>query len=272
MYLQNGRMTAVWLTVLFGLLVIGVAAQNALTTLGIKETDARQQMVWALSDGHVPWYGAAKVFKAADAATRAKLVQSAMAWAKACVQSASFKADYDKQREADKPAPLQPKGSVEEEMAKQRAERRKGVEDMKKNLEQTTPEMRKSMEATFKQIEDQNSKMEADPRMTAMIRQSMEMQRVNEEKAYQERIKAHEKRFPADPKILIVQRLQQFLEVTKDVDFNAKLVPSGKKMKFQDPRCEGKSENWKLCFRAGKEAVEAARAFATSWLKEIQSK
>jgi len=41
-------------------------------------------------------------------------------------------------------------------------------------------------------------------------------------------------------------------------------------MKFADPKYEAKSGGWKLCYRAGKESVEAARAFAQTWLKGLR--
>ena len=40
-------------------------------------------------------------------------------------------------------------------------------------------------------------------------------------------------------------------------------------MKFANPAYEQKPTEWKLCFRAGREPVEAAKALATAWLKEI---
>jgi hypothetical protein len=43
-------------------------------------------------------------------------------------------------------------------------------------------------------------------------------------------------------------------------------------MKFVEGAYESKPGNWKLCYRAGKPAVEAARAFAASWIKEIRGK
>jgi len=264
--------TGLAVLLLCGFHIMVTAQQNALITLGVSEANAKQQTVSSLVDGRVPVSQAARAFRALDSAVRAEIVQSVLAWAKAYTESAVFRADYAKQRDADKPTPLQPKVSVDDELAKQKAERRKNLEEMKKNLDKMAPDLRKSMEAMIKQTEEQYAKMDADPQMTAMMRQGIEMQRAAEEKSYQERVQAHEKRFPADPSVLIAQRLQQFLDVSKDVDFSAKLHEERGKMKFVDPRYEGKPGTWKLCFRAGKEAFEAARAFATSWLEQIQGK
>jgi len=39
---------------------------------------------------------------------------------------------------------------------------------------------------------------------------------------------------------------------------------------FADPKYEGKDDKWKMCFRAGKEVVSAAREEAQKWLKDLQ--
>ncbi len=41
---------------------------------------------------------------------------------------------------------------------------------------------------------------------------------------------------------------------------------------FADPNYEKKSPEWKYYYRAGKQPVEAARAFATSWLADVEKK
>jgi hypothetical protein len=63
--------------------------------------------------------------------------------------------------------------------------------------------------------------------------------------------------------------LQQFLAAGADVDFDAKLTPSGGAMTFVNPDYEQKSSEWKMCFRAGRAPVAAARAAGQAWLKEL---
>ena len=61
--------------------------------------------------------------------------------------------------------------------------------------------------------------------------------------------------------------------MSQGIAFDAKLVPgrSGKMM-FADPQYKAKSSEWKLCHRAGRASVAAARAFATQWLRQIEGK
>ena len=61
------------------------------------------------------------------------------------------------------------------------------------------------------------------------------------------------------------RRLTYFLEVSQDVDFGAK-VSGGR---FVDAANEARAPEWKMCYRAGKEATDAARGVAESWLKEL---
>ena len=55
------------------------------------------------------------------------------------------------------------------------------------------------------------------------------------------------------------------------MDFSASLVEQGKVQKFADPALEAKPTEWKMCFRAGKPATDAARDFARKWLAGLQA-
>ena len=61
------------------------------------------------------------------------------------------------------------------------------------------------------------------------------------------------------------------LEVTSDLNYDAQLVDRNGKKVFADAALEAKPDQWKLAFRAGKPATEAARAFAQRWLSDLQS-
>ena len=65
---------------------------------------------------------------------------------------------------------------------------------------------------------------------------------------------------------MVANRLRRFLEVSSDVDYGAKLIDKDGTKVFADPALEARPKEWKLCFRAGKPATDAARAFAQKWL------
>ena len=76
---------------------------------------------------------------------------------------------------------------------------------------------------------------------------------------------------PADSLVVIARRLRRFLDVSADVNFDAALVTVNGARRFADPALQAKSSEWKLCFRAGREAVTAARAQAEAWLQTLPS-
>ena len=89
--------------------------------------------------------------------------------------------------------------------------------------------------------------------------------------AYQQALSKHEELYPADPKMMIANRLRAFLELSKDIPYSAELASGvGESMRFADPQLEAKPSQWKRCYRAGKEPVEAARELATTWLKQLE--
>jgi hypothetical protein len=250
-----------------------ILAQGRLADFGLTETGVRQSVIRSFIDGTLNIYPDRRLLKAATPATRTAFVKNTLSLVKAYCESPAFKMDYDRQREAARPQLPKSKGTAEEQLAKHFAEQRAAVENMRKNMAKINTEMQKQMAPTAKQMEENVTRMEKDPRMTAMLRQSIEQSMASEQKHYQERLAVFEKRFPADPHPLIAGRLHQFLGETRDFPFNAKLVPAkGGKFKFADPQLEGKPILWKLCYRAGREPVEAARTFTTEWLRQIEGK
>lgn len=88
--------------------------------------------------------------------------------------------------------------------------------------------------------------------------------------AYKEDLQRWEKEYPTNLNLLLKLKLNEFLRLTSDIDYNAKLEPHYNKMIFSNPALEAKDEFWKACFRAGKPTVDAARAYAQQWLSELK--
>ena len=250
-----------------------VAAQTGLADFGINESQLKSRLARAVVDGYIPMYPNAKLFHAATPAARAAFVKNALVWMKAYSESPAFKADYDKLRSDAKPTPPQSKGTPDEQFAKYLAEQRQSVEEMKKSVAQMPPDLQKQMQATVQQMEANVEQTANNPQMSAMLKQGFAQQAEQDKQTYEKDLANYAARYPADPKVLIAERLHRFLDLSKDVAFDAKLVPGGNgKMKFAEPQYEGKSDEWKLCYRAGKEPVDAARAFASDWLRQIEKK
>jgi len=259
--------------VMLGAWVATVLAQSSLADFGLNENELKQGIVGSLVYGNISVYPDTKLFKSASPARQAAFVKNALSVVKAYSESAAFKSGYEKQRESAKPSAPQSKGTPDEQFAKYLAEQRQSLKTMKENVAKMSPDMQKQMEDTVKQMEAMVERSAKDPQMAAMMKQGYANESVSEKKDYQDRLAKYEKEYPADPRFLIAVRLHQFLDLSQGIAFDAKLVPNGAgKMKFADAQYEAKPSQWKLCYRAGREPVQAARAFATEWLRQIEGK
>lgn len=251
---------------------LAFAASSALpAAFEMDEATARENFLSALGWGNVPAYWGSSAFKAARAEQRVALVQQTVAWSRAFVASPAFAPAYAALRKQHEPEPPAVAGSIDDELKAQRAEQQKQIAEMRASIKQMPPEMRKQMEEVVKQTEAQFAQMNADPQMAALQKQGMQESRDAEQKDYAEAKARWQQDWPVDGRALVARRLRAFLEACKDVDFAAALTPPDPygKRRFALAAHEGRSAEWKLCYRAGKAPTEAARAAATAWLAEL---
>lgn len=262
----------------WGLAVVAVGtailgAQSRLTDFGLNVSELKTQIVDSLAHGFVPAYPSRKAYHAASAATQVAFVRDAFAWLKAYTETPAFKADYEKRRAAAKPEPPPSKGTPDEQFAQYQADQRKQLEDTRKNINQMSPDMQKQMQPVLQQMADSIDQVAKNPQMVAMLKQGYAQQAETDRKQYEKELAEYNNRYPADPRALIATRLREFLDESKDVDYDAKLVESGGgRMRFADEQYESKPDRWKMYYRAGKEPTEAARAFAADWLRQLEAK
>jgi len=243
---------------------------DVLTQLGVKPAGAREAVVEALATGSAYNDAAFKAFKALAPSARAAVVKAGLAWIKAYTATPEFKADYAKYREGQKPAPAEAVLSVDEFLKKQRQDMEKQAAEMRQAAAGMDAATKKAMEDGIKQMMAQIEAVEKNPDQRAQLKEMLDGQRAEAKSRHEEAVAEWNKRTPADPKTLIADRIREFLETSADVDYAAKLVKSGSLMRFANEEYESKPAQWKLCFRAGKEAVDAARAFAQAWLAELE--
>jgi hypothetical protein len=139
----------------------------------------------------------------------------------------------------------------------ERAERARYITDLKKMLSLPAADFKKQYLAYIKQQARGNmakpaNDSEADREGIARYRQ---------QKA---EFDAH-----ADFKPALKKRLQDFIELSNSVDFEARLVPMGSKQEFANPLYQRKPAEWKFLYRLGKEPVSEARSFAQQWLADL---
>jgi hypothetical protein len=259
---------------LFALLAAAAPARSqgsdVLARLGVNPSAARAAIVETLASGTIYDDAAFKAFKAMAPAVRAAIVRAGLAWAKAYTATPEFKAEYAKYRVAQTPVKPEAGLSVDEYLKKQRLEMEKQAAEARKAAAGLDAATRKSMEDGIKQMMAQVEAMEKDPAQRARLKDLLEAEKADVKARYEEALAEWNKRTPADPKTLIADRIREFLETSADVDYGAKLVKRGSLMRFENEEYESRSSQWKLCFRAGKEAVDAARVLAQAWLAELE--
>jgi hypothetical protein len=141
---------------------------------------------------------------------------------------------------------------------------------MRKLFDQITPEQRATLEAGWADMREQLTAMEKGPKREELDR-ILKGQRAAQIRQREEAMKQLDGVYPADPRALVAMRLRRFLDVSRDVAYDAQIVETQGKKVFADPALEAKPSEWKMCFRAGKPATDAARTFAQKWLNDLQA-
>lgn len=249
-----------------------LAGQAVTAQLGITEGRAREAVFDSFMAGAVSIAGKTEVFTAAAPQARVAMVNAATMLARAFAESDEFKRRYADHREANGPDPLPAELTADQVLAKQRAGFEQQVEALRKQFvgDAITPEQKATLEEGFETMRAQFTAMETGPRK-AELEGVLKTQRAEQISAHAAATKAFDAVYPADPRALVALRLRAFLDGTRDIDFTARLVEQGKVRKFADPALEARLAEWKMCFRAGKPATDAARQFATKWLADLKA-
>jgi len=248
-------------------------AQGGMIGFGFKESEVKARLVDAVVNGNVPVYPSAKLYYAATPAARVAFVKALFATARAYSETAAFKAEYAKHREGAKPNSPEAKGSADKQMSDAQAQQRKQLEETKANVAKMPPAMQEQMKEMLKQMEAQMNKQAADSKQQAAIKQIYEEQAKQDQEEYKKRLAEWSADYPEQAGLVIAKRLNQILALTANIDFGAKLESAGGgKMRFANPDYESKGSDWKMCFRAGREPVAAARVAATEWLHQLGGK
>lgn len=204
--------------------------------------------------------------RALGPAERAAVVTAMGAAAKAWVASPDFKTTYRKAYDDSQPEVVNPPRTAKQIADEMRAINRKSIADMEAELQKASGDDRKRIERNLAELREFIKQIEADIDQNAAARAEEERQRWNDYKNTPPNPSAP----PADGRAAVVKALRTFLSRTAGVDYAAALRKDGGRMVFVKSDYEDKDSEWKMCFRAGKDACEAARTFAAGWLAELK--
>ncbi len=252
--------------------VSGVAARQSdiFTTLGTTSADADNRIIGSFTTGAVSLVGEAAVFKAASPEQRAALVRAVIAAARAYTETEDFANRYARFREFQRPERPSVPQNGEEARAAQKKQLDEVVEHAKKMAAELPPEARQQLENNVAEMKRQLAELDADPQHRANVDAAIKESAREADADYARSTAEFEQEFPADVRQLVAERLRAFLDLSATVDYSAKLVErADKKLHFADPSLDAKPRHWKMMYRAGQPAMDAARAAAQEWLKAL---
>jgi len=247
--------------------------QDLLRQIQLDEASAKNQLFSDFS-GSSLYLPNIRSLKSIALGERASIVKVVGDFAKQYTVSKEFINKYNEYREIQKPNPPEKPKTVAEMKQEYKDNLKKSIEESENNLSQMPEESKKYIIESIKQLREQLKQID-DPN-NAMF--SPDMDKIMQD-SYKQQLEQHkldlqnwEKEYPeGNPNKMIKAWLNNFLEVSKDVDFNAKTaIDTNGRAEFVKQEYQRKDSNWKLCFRAGKETVETARKFAQNWLKELK--
>jgi hypothetical protein len=254
---------------LIGLLGTPAAASaDILSQLGITLDAAKDAIGSVITAGIYNPGLPAQAFKLMPPAVRAQAATAGVAWLKTYVASPDFTRQYLQVRETHKPSPPEYRATPEQELQDADEEQKRQFEESTRAIASLPAEQRKAMEDALKNAADLAAKMNT-PESRKMRLDAIRIERAEAAKEYDAALAKWKQEYPDDPKRLIARRLREFLQLSADVDFNATLQTQDGVSKFENPTYQAKPSQWKMCFRAGREATTAARAAIQAWLSEL---
>jgi hypothetical protein len=254
---------------LIGLLAAPAAAgADILSQLGITLDAAKEAVGSVITAGVYNPSLPAQAFKLMPAAARAQAATAGVAWLKAYVASPDFTRQYLQVRQSHKPQPDTYDLTPEQEVQKAEDEQKQQLEESKKAIAGLPAEQRKAMEEALKTAAEFAAKMNT-PETRKIRLDAITADRAERAKAYESALAKWKQEYPDDPKPVVARRLREFLQLSADVDFNARLKTADGVSTFENPAYQAKPSQWKMCFRAGREATAAARAAVQAWLTEL---
>ncbi|HEY1115570.1 MAG TPA: hypothetical protein VGE66_18510 [Chitinophagaceae bacterium] len=237
--------------------------------LGLTEKDAASRVQQSFIGGYLQYAGISKARHIA-AGDRATVAKDMLSFTRTYLQGEEFRKAYEQLRASKKPTEPEQPESEAQIRRKNIDAMKEGIANVEKGMKTANAEMKKILQESLEMFQKQLKEYQ-DPN-NAMIKlmaqgavQSYEYQTA----AYKEDLKKWEKEYPADPAPFIKKRLEQMLEYTKDIDYDAQLTERNGKKYFTKPEYERKSSQWKMGFRAGKEVTETARAYVQQWIREM---
>ncbi len=262
-------MKRVLLMLTLSLAVVASGAEDLFKQLGVTRSDASKEVIASFVSGAVPAASLRTAVKPLSGTARAAVVTQVLDWTKSYVSSPQFDKDYASYRSDQKPAPVAEASAIDALQRDRREQRRVDMEEARKGIADLPAGERKTAEDALQDAAKQLAELENSTDFLKNERDGIDAEFREAKEKYDDDLRQWQSAYPANPRGLIVQRLREFLAASESVDFDAKLVAKGGRMRFVEQKYEHSPEEWKLCYRAGRETTDVARTFARNWLAEL---
>lgn len=208
-----------------------------------------------------------RTLKNVPPAGRAALVAALGAAAKAYVATAGFQTKYRRLYEQSLPEPPAPARTAKQIGDEARKEAQQQMDQLEGMLKGAEGDARDRLLEPVENLKEYIAQIDA----SAAQQAEQDLARYRQEKAAYDAARQHPQSgdTPADATAGLKRTIQAFLDGTAGVDYGAATTPLFGQKVFVRPDYESKPDEWKMCYRAGREACEAARAFASEWLKGL---
>ncbi|MEJ8842308.1 hypothetical protein WG954_07930 [Lacibacter sp. H375] len=240
-----------------------------LKQLGLTKPGAEEKIRQGILGGSLDIYGI-KGLKSIATGNRAAVAGDILSYTKKYVGTTDFIKNYNEMRDYYKPK-FQKLQTPEEMRSEMIANQKKGIaqieETIKKSDAANKPIFEKvliSAKEDLKKVEDPNNK-----HVVAYAKNYEQGVKQNQQN-YDRQIADWEAKYPSNHLLYVKKRLQEFLNETADIDFEAELIVKNGKKYFVNRAYESKGNRWKMAFRAGKDVITTARTFAEKWMSEIK--
>ena len=258
---------------LISAVVVSLAGQepnNIFKTFGLSNAAANHSIISSFASGSIVLAGTRAVFTSATPEQRAVLVRAVIAAARAYTATDDFAERYASFRASQRPerAPVPQNG--DEALAAQMKQLDDVAKEALKLAENMPPQAREDLIENIEFTKRQLAEMNKDPKHRATVDTAAREAARAAAEELQQAMAQYAADYPADVKQLIGKRLRAFLAMSATVDFSAKTIErTDKRLHFVNPSHESMPNEWKMLFRAGKPAVDAARAAAQDWLNAL---
>lgn len=260
-----------------------VLSQGSAGPLGVADATARKFLVDAVDGESFRHYKSnfivsdfvqtvARAYAKIPVAARGPATTAAFAWARAYLSSPAFAAAYAKQREGQRPEGAANVASVDDQIKKMMDEQSAALAESRK-MAASLPE--KDRAAFLAKLQEMEAQLKS-PERLKILRTALDAERGDDASRSTTAFAQWEARYPANPNVFVREYLQTFLKETANVDYSLAALmvrgPSGDVIGFLSPGYTGMPWQHIHAIVAGKDAVDAARAAAAAWLKELDAK